>query len=69
MESNDFINPTSKLYLAKQDLSLTYSTIPYVLLQSAFSRAIITHTFCLNPPPPLLAILSDAGISAVHLFS
>ena len=40
-----------------------------VSLQSALSRAIITHTSCLNPPPPLLAVLSDADISTVHLFS
>jgi len=28
-----------------------------ILLQSALLRAIITHTFWLNPPPPMLIIV------------
>ena len=82
MESNGFIHPTSKLFLedlAKQasffrhipwsNLLQFFLSILSVSLQSALSRAIITHTSCLNPPPPLLAVLSDADISTVHLFS
>jgi hypothetical protein len=82
MESNGFLHPTSKQFLedlAKQasfvrhipwsNLLQFFLTILSVSLQSALSRAIITHTSCLHPPPPLLAVLSDADISTVHLFS
>jgi len=46
------------------------STLQFcVSLQSALSRAIIIHTSCLNPPTPLLAVIPDADICNVQLFS
>jgi hypothetical protein len=53
-------------------LQFLYCTSNFILsvsLQSTLSRAIVTHTSCLNPPSPFQAILSDADITTVHLFS
>ena len=82
MESNGFIHPKSKLFLqdlAKQasffrhipwnNLFQFFLSILSVSLHSALSRAIITHTSCLHPPPPLLSVLTDADISIAHVFS
>jgi len=82
MESNGFIHPQSKLFLedlAKQasffrhipwtNLFQFFLSILSVSLHSALSRAIITHTSSLHPPPPLLTVITDADISTVHLFS